>query len=84
MGERTVNYTDSLAIPRGKLAELAVNGVVTLFLGSDVPGNAFSQSSDGAVRLSPVTLAYPLMFCFLKAIKSGWLILPVSHWQTSS
>ena len=71
MGETIVNYTDSVTIPRGKLAELAVNGVVTLFLGSDVPGNAFSQSSDEAVRLSPVTLAYPLMFCFLKAIKSG-------------
>ena len=69
-----MNYTDSLTISRAKLVELAVNGSVTLFLGSDVPGNALSQSADGGIRLSPVTLAYPLMFCYLKAVKSGVLI----------
>lgn len=78
-----MNYTDSLAIPRAKLAALAINGTVTLYLGSDVPANALSQSSDPAqgLRLSPVTLAYPLMFCFLKATKSGIQFRDCSSWH---
>ena len=73
MGNRMINYTDTVLIPRAKLAALAKGGIVKLYLGSDVPGNALSQSANpnSALRLSPITLAYPLMHCFMKAIKSG-------------
>ena len=71
MGNTLVNYTDTLRIPRENIAKMAVNGKVQLYITADVPANAFSLSADTKARFSPITLAYPLMHCFMKAIKSG-------------
>lgn len=71
MGESFVNYTDTILIPRAQVQDLQVNGKIELVLSSDVPGNAFSPSSGGAARISPITLSFPLLHCFQKAIKRG-------------
>uniref|UniRef100_A0A7S1E593 Laminin IV type A domain-containing protein n=1 Tax=Hemiselmis andersenii TaxID=464988 RepID=A0A7S1E593_HEMAN len=71
MGETFVNYTDTLLIPRATIQSLESNGKIMLYLQSDVPGNAFSPSSGGFARISPITLTFPLLHCFQKAIKTG-------------
>ncbi|KAJ1485025.1 hypothetical protein T484DRAFT_1795226, partial [Baffinella frigidus] len=71
MGETFVNYTDSLRIPRATIAAMAVSGKVQLFLQAGTPNNAFSLGAEGSARISPLTLAYPLMHCFMKAMKKG-------------
>jgi hypothetical protein len=71
MTKTLVNYTDTLLIPRAKVAQMAKNGVVQFYLGQEATGNAFSVGSEGSARFSPITLAYPLMHCFQKAIKRG-------------
>ena len=71
MKSTLVNYTDTLRIPRETIAKMAVGGKVHLYITADVPANAFSLSAAGKARFSPITLAYPLMHCFMKAIKTG-------------
>ena len=71
MGSTLVNYTDTLRIPRENIAKMAVNGKVQLYITADVPANSFSLSTEAKARFSPITLAYPLMHCFMKAIKTG-------------
>lgn len=71
MGSTFVNYTDTLRIPRAIVARMAASGKVQLFLRADSPNNAFSLGAEGSARISPITLAYPLMHCFMKAIKTG-------------
>ncbi len=66
-----LNYTDTIRIPRDTIAKLAVDGKVTLYIAANSPANAFSLTSYGTARFSPITLAYPLMHCFMKAIKTG-------------
>mmetsp|Transcript_55250 Transcript_55250/g.135299 ORF Transcript_55250/g.135299 Transcript_55250/m.135299 type:complete len:2074 (-) Transcript_55250:274-6495(-) len=71
MGMEFVNYTDTLVIPRTRIEQLSVNGKLTLYLKSDVPGSAFSPSTEYGARISPITLSFPLLHCFMRAIKSG-------------
>ena len=89
MKDTLINYTDTLRIPRENIAKMAVNGKVQLYVTADVPANAFSLSSAGKARFSPITLAYPLMHCFMKAIKTGpnfgiFLDRPMSYYFTET
>jgi hypothetical protein len=73
------NHTGSLSISREVLANLTSSGLLRLILRSNSTGGPmggdtpYSGGSDLAmdIKLSPVTLTYPLMACFLRSITSG-------------
>jgi len=90
MSNTFINYTDTIRIPRAKVLEMTNNGVVQLYIGQDETGNAFSVGSEGgSARISPITLSYPLLHCFQKAIKRGpnfgiYLDRPMSYYFTET
>ena len=77
--EQRANHTGTLSISREVLANLTSSGLLHLILRSNSTGGPmggdtpYSGGSDVAmdVKLSPVTLTYPLMACYLRSITSG-------------
>ena len=79
--QQRVNHTGTLSISREVLAGLTSSGVLRLILrsnstggrmGGDAPfsGGTFADR-DVSVKISPVTLMYPLMSCFMRSITTG-------------
>ncbi len=79
--QQRVNHTGTLSISREVLAGLTSSGVLRLILRSnstggrmrgDTPfsGGGFADR-DVSVKISPVTLMYPLMSCFMRSITTG-------------
>eukprot|EP00960_Hanusia_phi_P001671 48493-Hanusia_phi.AAC.3 len=71
MGKTVVNYTDTLRIPRDKLINMTANDQIKLYLYAPPASDAFSQNAEGATRISPLILSFPLMHCFMRSINSG-------------